>query len=223
MIRHLLPAALTVAGLAGASLAAPAAAQPRSSAWIVTPDEDSCHTEIELTGRSGAPALAVLASDGQAIYTLEFGDHEDRMLKLLARRGDTVEFRRGSDPMNLQARLRDYFGGDLHALDRIPVNTGGTDFQQQVWKALRTIPPGETRSYGQLAVQLHHPKASRAVGYANSLNPVAIIVPCHRVIGASSALTGYAGGLERKRWLLRHERALPADLLDDSLSLATTV
>jgi methylated-DNA-[protein]-cysteine S-methyltransferase len=165
----------------------------------------------------------LFASDGQAVYTLEFGDHEDRMRKLLTRRHQAVEFRRGSDPMNLKAHLRDYFGGDLHALDRIPVNTGGTDFQQQVWKALRTIPPGETRSYGQLAVQLRHPKASRAVGYANSLNPVAIIVPCHRVIGASSALTGYAGGLERKRWLLRHERALPADLLDDSFSLATTV
>jgi methylated-DNA-[protein]-cysteine S-methyltransferase len=165
----------------------------------------------------------LFASDGQSVYTLEFGDHEDRMLKLLARRCDTVEFRRGSDPMNLKARLRDYFGGDLHTLDQVPVNTGGTEFQQQVWKALRTIPPGETRSYGQLAVQLRHPKACRAVGYANSLNPVAIIVPCHRVIGASSGLTGYAGGLERKGWLLRHERALPAGLLDDSFGLATAV
>jgi methylated-DNA-[protein]-cysteine S-methyltransferase len=100
----------------------------------------------------------------------------------------------------------------LHALDQVPVSAGGTAFQQRVWKALRTIPAGETRSYGQLAVQLRHPKASRAVGHANSLNPVAIIVPCHRVIGASSALTGYAGGLHRKRWLLHHEGALSGDL-----------
>ncbi len=154
----------------------------------------------------------MFASDGDAVCTLEFSDHEDRMKMLLTRRFGDVEFRHGADPMNLKAQLRDYFDGNIHALDRIPVNAGGTEFQQQVWKALRTIPAGETRSYGQLAVEVRRPKASRAVGHANSLNPVAIIVPCHRVIGASSALTGYAGGLERKRWLLRHEGALSADL-----------
>ena len=163
----------------------------------------------------------LFASDGQAVCTLEFLDHEDRMKLLLTRRFGDVQFQRGADPLNLKKQLRDYFDGNIQALERIPTNAGGTEFQQQVWKALRTIPPGETRSYGQLAVQLHRPKASRAVGHANSLNPVAIIVPCHRVIGASSALTGYAGGLEKKRWLLHHEGALSADLnLDEPAPIA---
>ena len=81
-------------------------------------------------------------------------------------------------------------------------------FQEQVWRALRGIPASETWTYGQLANRIGRPQAARAVGHVNSLNPAAIIVPCHRVIGASSALTGYAGGLERKRWLLDHERAM---------------
>ncbi|WP_277876371.1 methylated-DNA--[protein]-cysteine S-methyltransferase [Anabaena azotica] len=87
-----------------------------------------------------------------------------------------------------------------------PVDTGGTPFQQQVWLALLTIPWGTTISYGQLAAKVNKPTASRAVGLANSLNPIAIVLPCHRVIGANNLLTGYAGGLERKRWLLNHER-----------------
>jgi methylated-DNA-[protein]-cysteine S-methyltransferase len=153
----------------------------------------------------------MFASDGQAVCSLEFSDREDRMKTLLTRRFGDVELKRG-DPMKLKAQLGDYFDGNIHALDAIRVNAGGTEFQQFVWTALRTIPAGETRSYGQLAAELHRPKASRAVGHANSLNPVAIIVPCHRVIGASSALTGYAGGLERKRWLLHHEGALSGDL-----------
>jgi methylated-DNA-[protein]-cysteine S-methyltransferase len=95
----------------------------------------------------------------------------------------------------------------LNALAGAPVSTGGTLFQEQVWKALQEIPAGHTRTYGELAARLGRVLAARAVGHANSLNPVAIIVPCHRVIGASSALTGYAGGLERKEWLLRHEKS----------------
>jgi methylated-DNA-[protein]-cysteine S-methyltransferase len=93
------------------------------------------------------------------------------------------------------------------ALDGLTVTTGGTDFQRSVWKALRAIPAGETRTYGQLAAAIGSPKAVRAVGLANGRNPVALIVPCHRVIGANGTLTGYAGGLERKRWLLQHEGA----------------
>jgi len=95
------------------------------------------------------------------------------------------------------------------------VMTAGTDgsaFQELVWKTLRTIPAGGTWTYGQLAHQLNRPTSARAVGHANSLNPVAIIVPCHRVIGASSSLTGYAGGLHRKQWLLHHEGALSGAL-----------
>jgi methylated-DNA-[protein]-cysteine S-methyltransferase len=98
-----------------------------------------------------------------------------------------------------------YFGGDLTAFDAVVVKTGGTVFQQAVWAALRAIPAGETRSYGQLAAAIGSPRAVRAVGLANGSNPVGVIVPCHRVIGANGTLTGYAGGLERKRWLLAHE------------------
>ena len=153
------------------------------------------------------------ASDGQAVCALDYSGYETRMSGLLARRYDTVEFQRASDPLGLKRLLENYFAGDLHALDAMPVRTGGNEFQELVWKALRTIPAGETWSYGKLAMHVNHRQAARAVGHANSLNPVAIIVPCHRVIGASGALTGYAGGLERKQWLLSHEGARSGDLL----------
>src|SRR5579864_1094036 len=149
----------------------------------------------------------LFASDGQAICMLDFSGYEDRMKTLLQRRFGACEFKPGSDPLNLKGLLAAYFGGDLHALDGLPVRTNGSEFQEQVWRSLREIPVGETWTYGQLAAHVNRPQAARAVGHANSLNPVAIVVPCHRVIGASSALTGYAGGLERKRWLLDHERA----------------
>jgi methylated-DNA-[protein]-cysteine S-methyltransferase len=152
-------------------------------------------------------------SDGEAVCALEFAGREKHILALLERRFGAFEYRRNSDPQKLKAKLRDYFGGDLRTFDATPVNAGGSPFQQRVWTALRTIPAGQTRSYGQLAAQLGKPQAARAVGHANALNPVSIIVPCHRVIGASSALTGYSGGLERKRWLLHHEGALAGDQL----------
>jgi methylated-DNA-[protein]-cysteine S-methyltransferase len=149
----------------------------------------------------------LFVSDGESICALDFTGCETRMQTLLVRRFGAVEFREGSDPLYLKRRLRDYFAGNLQAIESIPVRAGGTEFQEQVWKALRAIPAGETWTYGQLAVRVRRPTAARAVGRASSLNPVAIIVPCHRIIGASSALTGYAGGLERKQWLLRHEGA----------------
>ena len=152
------------------------------------------------------------ASDGESVCALDFEGFEQRMSGLLIRRFGEIEARRHEDPLGLKRFLRAYFNGDLHAFDAIPTRTQGTVFQEKVWKALRAIPPGETWTYGQLAVRLHRPKAARAVGHANSLNPIAIIIPCHRVIGSSSALTGYAGGLERKEWLLRHEGALAAKL-----------
>lgn len=147
----------------------------------------------------------LFASDSEAICALDFSGYETRMQSLLAKRYGASEFRRGSDPLDLGKALRDYFSGDLHAFDSTPVRTNGTPFQELVWKALRTVPAGSTWTYGQLALALNRPTSARAVGHANSLNPVAIIVPCHRVIGASSSLTGYAGGLERKQWLLHHE------------------
>jgi methylated-DNA-[protein]-cysteine S-methyltransferase len=106
--------------------------------------------------------------------------------------------------------VRAYLAGSYGAIDGIPVDTGGTPFQRRVWSALRRIPAGQTLTYGALARRLGTPAASRAVGRAVSLNPVAIVVPCHRVIGADGRLTGYAGGLDRKRWLLAHERAARA-------------
>lgn len=103
-----------------------------------------------------------------------------------------------------------YFSGDLKAIERLRVSAHGSAFQQGVWSALREIPCGETVSYGELARRIRNPKAVRAVGLANGANPVAIVVPCHRVIGSDGSLTGYGGGLERKRWLLEHEGSTPA-------------
>jgi methylated-DNA-[protein]-cysteine S-methyltransferase len=104
-------------------------------------------------------------------------------------------------------QVRAYFAGKLDALDGLEIDAGGTAFQRRVWSALTRLAPGETRSYGQLARELDLPAgAARAVGGANALNPVCVIVPCHRVIASSGALSGYAGGVARKRWLLEHER-----------------
>jgi len=105
------------------------------------------------------------------------------------------------------AQLADYFAGRRLAFD-LPLAPVGTAFQQKVWLALREIPYGRTTTYGQIAVDLGQPTASRAVGLANGRNPIAVIVPCHRVIGANGSLTGFGGGLPRKRWLLEHERAV---------------
>jgi len=149
----------------------------------------------------------LFASNDDAVCTLDFEGFEKRMHTLLENRFGAYEFQKGSDPLDLNRRLRRYFDGDMHAFDATAVRTAGSAFQEMVWKGLRAIPAGQTETYGELAARLGRPSAARAVGHANSLNPVAIIVPCHRVIGASAALTGYAGGLERKRWLLNHERA----------------
>jgi methylated-DNA-[protein]-cysteine S-methyltransferase len=105
---------------------------------------------------------------------------------------------------DVAAQLDAYFAGELSTFD-LEMNLLGTPFQQRVWSALSEIPYGETISYGELARRVGNPNASRAVGLANGRNPVAIIVPCHRVIGANGSLTGYGGGLERKTWLLDHE------------------
>ena len=111
-----------------------------------------------------------------------------------------------SDASDAAARqLSEYFAGDRTDFD-LDLAPSGTDFQRKVWTALSQIPYGTTESYGQLALRIGQPTASRAVGLANGRNPIAIVVPCHRVIGSSGTLTGYAGGLERKRWLLEHER-----------------
>ena len=115
---------------------------------------------------------------------------------------------RRPNPHGLCDALRAYFDGDLAVIDSLPVADQGSEFQRKVWRALRSIPCGETLAYGELAMRIGNPAAVRAVGLANGANPVSIVVPCHRVIGKDGTLTGYGGGLERKRWLLNHERAL---------------
>jgi methylated-DNA-[protein]-cysteine S-methyltransferase len=111
----------------------------------------------------------------------------------------------GKTPAPIRRALDEYFAGRLDALDEIACQADGTPFQQAVWQALRSIPAGRTLSYGALAQNLGNPKAVRAVGLANGANPIPIVIPCHRVIGSDGSLTGYGGGLERKRWLLAHE------------------
>jgi methylated-DNA-[protein]-cysteine S-methyltransferase len=108
---------------------------------------------------------------------------------------------------SMRDTLSRYFDGDLGAIDTVPVELNGTDFQKRVWQALRRIPAGATLSYAGLARRIGESTAVRAVGAANGANPVALVVPCHRVIGSDGTLTGYGGGLERKRWLLDHEHA----------------
>jgi methylated-DNA-[protein]-cysteine S-methyltransferase len=155
--------------------------------------------------------IVVQDTEGR-LCALDFHDFEPRMRRLLrlhcgTEGADFVLQERKTTPTIIRA-LEAYFAGDLTAIDTLSVKTAGTSFQQTVWKALRAISPGTTLSYGELARRLGRPNSARAVGLANGSNPVAIVVPCHRLIGADASLTGYGGGIGRKRWLLAHESAL---------------
>ena len=154
--------------------------------------------------------VLVVTDADSVVRALDFHDYEARLRRLLRRHYGEVVLVDGRAPQAVRRAVEAWFGGDLTAFDAVEVKTGGTEFQRAVWKALRDIPAGETRTYGQLATAIGSPKAVRAVGLANGANPIGVIVPCHRVIGANGTLTGYAGGVERKRWLLAHERG--ADL-----------
>ena len=112
------------------------------------------------------------------------------------------------DPGGLTKALRSYFTGNLAVIDTLPSETTGTPFQRSVWQALRGIQSGTTISYAELARRIGSPRAVRAAGLANAQNPISIVLPCHRVIGSNGMLTGYGGGLPRKKWLLEHEGAL---------------
>ena len=149
----------------------------------------------------------LIVSDGMNLCAVEFEGGEERLKTYLYKRYGDFALQQVDDPQGFSSRIRAYFAGNAHALDAIPVETGGTDFQRRVWKALRDIPSGSTTSYGELAKKIGKPGASRAVGLANGTNPIPIVLPCHRVIGADGSLTGYGGGLDRKRWLLEHEGA----------------
>lgn len=154
--------------------------------------------------------ILLMTDDAGAVRVLDFEDYEERMTRLLrlhyGEGGWTV--RDATAPSKARKALGAYFAGDLAAIDTLETATNGTPFQRQVWAALRTIPAGAAWSYGDLADRIGRSKAVRAVGAANGANPVGLIVPCHRVIGANGGLTGYGGGLPRKKWLLEHEGAL---------------
>jgi methylated-DNA-[protein]-cysteine S-methyltransferase len=162
---------------------------------------------IELQfGRVESPIGAVLvACRGNTLCALDFEDHEDRMLTELRSRFHNFRRVEVPDPGGVCTRLRSYFKGDIEALDDIEVDGGGTSFQRKVWKGLRRIKAGQISSYGALAKRLGIPAAVRAVGHANAVNPISIVVPCHRVICSDGSLTGYGGGIDRKAWLLEHE------------------
>jgi methylated-DNA-[protein]-cysteine S-methyltransferase len=156
---------------------------------------------------SPAGPIAIVAGDA-GLVAVDFGEPEDRLSAMLARRFGTVEAVPADDPFGAATAMRAYLAGRLDALDALSVDPGGTAFQRECWAMLRTIPAGTTWSYRQLAATIGRPAAVRAVGLANGANPVGIVVPCHRVIGTDGTLTGYGGGLERKRWLLEHEGVL---------------
>ena len=159
-----------------------------------------------LLTRLGSPlGTMLLVSDGEALRALDFHDYEERMRRLLRRHYGAVTLSETGDAGDLGASVSAYFAGDMRALDHVPVRTAGTPFQRMIWGALRRIPVGTVTTYGRVAKGLGYPSASRAVGMANGANPVSIVVPCHRVIGAGAKLTGYGGGLHRKQWLLDHE------------------
>jgi methylated-DNA-[protein]-cysteine S-methyltransferase len=150
--------------------------------------------------------IALLVTDAEgALRALDWEDYEPRMRELLRLYYGAPVLKDARTPDDIRAALSRYFAGDLDRLSTIRWRVAGTPFQRKVWTALPTIPAGTTMSYGALAAQLDMPRAIRAVGTANGSNPISVVVPCHRLIGASGSLVKYGGGLERKRWLLRHE------------------
>jgi methylated-DNA-[protein]-cysteine S-methyltransferase len=162
-----------------------------------------------LTDRISTPIgeMVLVALDG-AVLLLEFADSEGRVAREMRQRFGAVDLQPTDNPFGVSDIIRDYFSGHLHAIDHLITDGGGSGFEQQVWAELRRIPCGTTCSYGDIARRLGDINLSRAVGTANGRNPIAIVVPCHRVIGSDGSMTGYGGGLARKEWLLRHEGAL---------------
>lgn len=167
---------------------------------------DILHLLIDRIETPIGEMLIVADRDGH-LRAVDWTDHQTRMLRLLRLHygDDGFRLQPGRNPGTLTGAIGRYFAGELTAIDSLPVQTAGTPFQREVWRALREIPCGVTLSYAKLAERIGRPSALRAVGLANGSNPVGVVVPCHRVIGANGSLTGYGGGIERKRWLLKHE------------------
>ncbi|MES2601447.1 MAG: methylated-DNA--[protein]-cysteine S-methyltransferase [Pseudomonadota bacterium] len=151
---------------------------------------------------------ALLVTDDQGfLRALDWIDYEARLHRLLRRHYGDYVLEKAPVPKDIIAALTGYFAGDLGQLKNIKWRTNGTPFQRKVWNELHKIHAGKTSSYGAFASRLNVPNAARAVGLANGANPVSVVVPCHRLIGADGSLTGYGGGLARKEWLLAHEGA----------------
>ncbi|WP_419252588.1 methylated-DNA--[protein]-cysteine S-methyltransferase [Caulobacter sp. ErkDOM-YI] len=153
--------------------------------------------------------ILLVTDETGAVRALDFHDYIPRMSRLLRLHYGDLSPETGAAPAGVRAALNAYFEGVLDALSAVAWATNGTAFQRQVWSALLDVPAGTTSTYAALAARIEKPAATRAVGAANGANPIAILVPCHRLVGATGALTGYGGGLERKAWLLRHEGARP--------------
>jgi methylated-DNA-[protein]-cysteine S-methyltransferase len=150
--------------------------------------------------------VALLVTDSEGVLrALDWEDYAPRMQELLRLQYGAVVLKETRAPAEMRKALTAYFKGDLDRLGTIPWRVAGTPFQQKVWHALPKVPAGTTMSYGALAVQLKAPTAMRAVGHANGSNPISVVLPCHRLIGANGALVKYGGGLSRKKWLLEHE------------------
>jgi methylated-DNA-[protein]-cysteine S-methyltransferase len=146
-----------------------------------------------------------VAAHGPRVCLVTFGPASARVRESLKAWYPDATIEPAADPGGVVGVLRRYFDGDLHSLDEVEVELHGTSFQRNVWLALRGVKAGTTLSYAQLAGRVGTPSAVRAVGAANGANPVAVVLPCHRIIGSHGSLTGYGGGLDRKRWLLGHE------------------
>ena len=155
----------------------------------------------------------IVTDEAGYLRAFDWADRDASMVRLLRLHYGSAVREPGAAPSNLKRLLRRYFEGDIGCLGAVEWRTAGTPFQRSVWTALTSIAPGETLSYGALAAKLGRPQSVRAVGLANGANPVSVVVPCHRVIGADGSLTGYGGGIERKRWLLNHEGAAFGDAL----------
>jgi len=149
--------------------------------------------------------IEVVADAQGRLRVLEFHDQPHRLARALRLHHRDQAVETGAAPAAVRDGLAAYFAGELAALKTVPWTIGGTAFQKQVWNALVEIPLGEATTYARLAEGIGRPSAVRAVGLANGANPIAVVVPCHRVIGTGGSLTGYGGGIERKRWLLAHE------------------
>jgi len=156
--------------------------------------------------------MLIVTDAERCVRALDWEDHEQRMRKLLRIHygGNAVRLCEETRPSIARSSLQAYFEGDIGAIVDLKTATNGTDFQRAVWAELRRIPAGQAISYAALAARIGRPTATRAVGRANGSNPIPVVVPCHRVIGMNGSLTGFGGGLERKRWLLDHESAWAA-------------